>query len=102
MMGNASSLVAMYTANSVPNAIFFLENKSVATTEKPHCGTMPTAVPISGANPPLSALPVLPDVLYSTSSIIMFIASRNGSIMSVSINASKRTSPILNPAVFAL
>ena len=44
--GMASSLVAKKTASKVPPDICFLLNFSAAMTEKPHCGSKPSAAPI--------------------------------------------------------
>ena len=49
---SASSEVAINTASSVPVRIKPLSYSFAAITEKPHCGTMPVAEPISGARLP--------------------------------------------------
>ena len=83
----------MYTDSNVPIAMAPLVYNLVATTEKPHCGMMPTAEPISGLSLPRSMEDdIFDEVLCSKISISTYTPAKNGSSLRESISASKSAS----------
>ena len=80
IIGIISSEVAKYTAINVPKLIILVAYKFVATTENPHCGTVPNKPPINGPNFPDFFIVFfnLLLVLCSTYSIIKYVTNKKG------------------------